>query len=165
MDDAFFGGGSGGDKRGRGTNKTPVLIEASTQGEAVGFARMSVVDHVDQKTVTNIVEKDVKPGETIRTDGWSAYPAVEKLGYRHQPWVDLQPEEIKTVLNWVHTLSSNAKAFLLGTFHGIGKKHLQAYLDEFTYRFNRRQWEGQLFDRVVTACANSTGLTSSELTR
>jgi transposase-like protein len=165
MDDSFFGGGSGGDKRGRGTSKTPVIVEASTHGDAVEFARMQVVEHVDKKSIAEIAQKDVMTGHTISTDGWPAYSVVEELGYQHQPWVNLTPEEIKIFLKWVHTLASNAKAFLLGTFHGIGKKHLQAYLDEFCYRFNRRKWEGQLFDRLVTACANSNGLTYSELTR
>ncbi len=165
MDDSFFGSGTGGDKRGRGTKKTPVIIEASTHKDGVGFARMQVVEHVDKKTVGRIVVEDVAPGQTIRTDGWEAYGVVEEKGYRHQPWVNLTSQEVKIFLKWVHILSSNAKAFLLGTFHGIGKKHLQAYLDEFCYRFNRRQWEGQIFDRLVTACANSKGITFSELTQ
>lgn len=165
MDDAFFGGGSGGDKRGRGTKKTPVVIEASTYKDAVRFARMHVVEHVDGKTIGRIVKADVKEGQTIRTDGWRAYPVVEKKGHRHQRWVNLTPTEIKIFLKWVHILASNSKAFLLGTFHGIGKKHLQSYLDEYCYRFNRREWEGQIFDRLVTACANSKGVTFSELTQ
>lgn len=165
MDDSFFGGGSGGRKRGRGTKKTPVIIEASTYKDAVRFARMHVVEHVDKKTIGRIVETDLKDNQTIRTDGWRAYGVVEKKGHRHQRWVNLTPKEINIFLKWVHTLASNSKAFLLGTFHGIGKKHLQSYLDEFCYRFNRRQWEGQIFDRLVTACANSRGLTFSELTQ
>ena len=165
MDDSFFGGGAGGDKRGRGTKKTPVIIEASTHRDAVGFARMHVVEHVDQKTIGRIVKQDVAPGQTIKTDGWQAYGVVEEKGYGHQRWVGLTPTEVNLFLKWVHTAASNAKSFLLGTFHGIGKKHLQSYLDEFCYRFNRREWEGQIFDRLVTACANSKGITFSELTQ
>ena len=69
------------------------------------------------------------------------------------------------VMKWTHILMPNAKAFILGTSHGIGKKHLQAYLDEFCYRFNRRNWESQLFDRLVTACINSRGVSFAELTQ
>ncbi|MBF0345536.1 MAG: transposase [Nitrospirae bacterium] len=69
-----------------------------------------------------------------------------------------------TVLKWVHILASNAKSFLEGTYHGTAKKHLQRYLDEFCYRLNRRRWEGQLFDRLVTACVSSSGITWTELT-
>jgi len=69
------------------------------------------------------------------------------------------------VFKRVHEIASNANSFLLGTFHGIGEKHLQTYLDEFCFRFNRRRWQGQLFDRLVTACAASKGVTYSELTQ
>lgn len=165
MDDSFFGSGAGGDKKGRGTRKTPVIIEASTHKDAVGFARMHVVEHVDKETIGRIVTEDIVQGQTIKTDGWKAYGVVKERGYNHQQWVNLTPKEVKNSLKWVHIISSNAKAFLLGTFHGIGKKHLQTYLDEFCYRFNRRHWEGQGFDRLVTACANSNGITFSELTQ
>ena len=165
MDESFFGSGAGGDKCGRGTKKTPVIIEASTAEAAVGFARMRVVDHVDKETIAAIVRRDVAEGQTIRTDGWRAYAVVEENGHQHDRRVGLSPKEVKDVLGWVHTLASNAKSYLLGTFHGIGKKHLQGYLDEFCYRFNRRKWEAQIFERLVTACVHSKGITYSELTR
>jgi len=165
MDESFFGSGAGGDKRGRGTEKTPVIVEAATHKDAVSFARMNVVDHVDKKTISKIVRKDIAESQTIRTDGWRAYGVVEDEGHLHQRKAGMSPKELKKFLGWVHTLASNAKSYLLGTFHGIGKKHLQEYLDEFCYRFNRRSWEAQIFDRLVTACANSKGITYSELTR
>ena len=68
-------------------------------------------------------------------------------------------------LPWVHTIISNAKAFVLGTYHGIGPKHLQVYLDEFCYRFNRRFWEDQLFNRMLAACMNCETITFGELTQ
>ena len=60
---------------------------------------------------------------------------------------------------------SNAKSFLLGTYHGIGKKHLQRYFDEFDFRFNRRFWPKQLFPRLVRAVAVSKILGYGDLTR
>ena len=164
IDDAFFGGPSeGGDKRGRGTNKAKVLIEASTNGEAIGFARMRVVQNIDGPTIEKVVANDIAPKQTLRSDGWSAYGVVKGMGHQHDRQVS-NGRKANEVLKWVHILASNAKAFLLGTFHGIGKKHLQAYLDEFCYRFNRRWWEGELFDRLLTACTASKGITFSELT-
>ena len=164
IDDSFFGGGAGGDKRGRGTQKTPVIIEASTNKDAVGFARMRVVKTMDKKTIQKVVIQDVAPNQTIITDGWRAYNVVKENGHQHQIELSSNPKSNKT-LKWVHILASNAKAFLLGTFHGIDKKHLQEYLHEFCYRFNRRFWEDQLFDRLVTACAYSKTITYAELTR
>ena len=59
----------------------------------------------------------------------------------------------------------NAKAFIIGTYHGLGAKHLQAYLDEFCFRFNRRHGEGLLFDRLLNACiSTSSTVTYEELT-
>jgi transposase-like protein len=167
IDESFYGGKKeGGDKRGRGTSKVPVMIEASTfdgkkGGRGIGFARMRVIEHVDGETVEKVVGEDVAAGQKIVTDGWAAYNAVRKLGHEHAPEVS---PGANPALKWVHILAGNSKAFLLGTFHGIGKKHLQSYLDEFCYRFNRRRWEEQLFDRLILACASSTGVTYSELT-
>lgn len=67
-------------------------------------------------------------------------------------------------LRWVHTLISNAKAFIAGTHHGLDKKHLQAYLEEFCYRFNRRVWQPQLFGRLLSACVSGPIVTYAELT-
>jgi len=65
---------------------------------------------------------------------------------------------------WVHTFISNAKAFIAGTFHRLDKKHLQAYLDEFCYRFNRRKWRSQLFNRLLQACISGPITTYAGLT-
>jgi len=168
IDESFYGGKKeGGDKRGRGTKKVPVMIEASTfeggkGGRGLGFARMRVVDRVDSATVERVIGEDVAAGQEIVTDGWSSYNVAGRMGHEHVR--EVSDGEPNAALKWVHILASNSKAFLLGTFHGIGRKHLQSYLDEFCYRFNRRRWEDELFDRLVTACANSSGVTYSELT-
>ncbi len=60
---------------------------------------------------------------------------------------------------------SNAKSFVSGTFHGLDQKHFQGYLDEFCYRFNRRFWEGQLFNRLLAACSGYPPTTYAELTQ
>src|SRR5574342_299577 len=155
IDDTFFGGQKeGGDKRGRGSSKTSVIVEASTNGEGIGYARMTVVDKVDGNTVREIVKADVKEGQTIRSDGFNSYTVVKEEGYEHRKEI-VKGRKAHKVLKWTHILISNAKAFIQGTFHGVDKKHLQAYLDEFFYRFNRRRSENQLFDRLATACISS----------
>jgi len=163
IDDSFFGGSKAeGNKRGRGSSKTVVMVEASTEGKRVDYAKMTVVDQVDGATVKSIVRMDVYGGQTVKSDGFSAYTVLEEEGYRHQREV-LGENNAHKVLKWTHILISNAKAFILGTFHGVGKKHLQAYLNEFCYRFNRRNWESQLFDRLATACVSSNVVSFSEL--
>jgi transposase-like protein len=85
MDDAFFGGPQqGGDKRGRGTSKIPVIVEVSTKGKGVGFARMTVVDHVDGKTISKIVRTDIKENQRIKTDGFRTYNVVKEEGHDHR---------------------------------------------------------------------------------
>ncbi len=73
------------------------------------------------------------------------------------------PEEAHEKLPWVHIAISNAKRFLLGTYHGVSHKYLQAYLDEFCYRFNRRMREGELASRLLTACLVAKPVTLAEL--
>lgn len=138
MDDSFFGSPKeGGDKRGRGSSKTSVIVEASTKGEGIGYAKMTVVNPVDSATIQDLVKTDVKENQIIKTDDFRAYNIVVKSGHKHLREL-VKGKKAHEVLTWTHILISNAKSFILGTFHGIGKKHLQAYLDEFCYRFNRR---------------------------
>ena len=66
-------------------------------------------------------------------------------------------------LPWVHKFISNAKAFLIGTHHGVEAKHLERYLAEYTYRFNRRHDPNGLFARAVTACSLATPITAQAL--
>lgn len=169
IDDAFFSGGSkkGGAKRGRGTSKVPVLVMAATHNDAITFAKMEILDRVDGEHVQHILECHVKPEQKIRSDGLSVFSAVRELGHAHSPEV-VYPKEGSPkydALKWVNILVSNAKAFILGTYHGVRRKHLQRYLNEFCYRFNRRFWEGQGFDRLLLACANAKTTTYAELKR
>jgi transposase-like protein len=162
IDDSFFGRKRGGGKRGRGTTKLNVIVEASTKGEHVSFAKMTVVNNINSTAIRGVIETHVKKSQTIKSDGFRAYSFIRKSGHIHQKEI-VQSKKAHEVLKWTHIIISNAKAFLLGTFHKIGRKHLQAYLDEFCYRFNRRYWESQLFDRLTTACVSYKGINYAEL--
>lgn len=167
VDDAFFNGGvsKGGDKRGRGTNKSPVIVMAAVRDEAITFAKMEVVDTVDSDQIKSVLAEHIAPNQTIRSDGFPAYNAVTEINLTHDKQV-IYPKDGPPrydVLKWVNILVSNAKAFILGTYHGVKKKHLQRYLDEFCYRFNRRFWPGQAFDRLLLACSRSGTVTYAEL--
>ena len=163
IDDSFFGAPAEG-KRGRGSAKTPVIVEASINDDNVRYAKMTVVNRIDGASVKKVIFCDIHENQSIKTDGFKAYEVIGGTGHIHQQYI-VKGRKAHEVMKWTHILVSNAKAFILGTFHGICKKHLQAYLDEFCYRFNRRFWESQLFDRLVTACVNSHGLTYAELTQ
>ena len=167
VDDAFFKGGvnKGGDKRGRGTNKVPVIVMAAVKDEAITFAKMEVVEDVESDAIKSVLEVHVAPGQTVRSDGFPAYNVVKDIGLTHDKQIVYPKHGAPRydVLKWVNILVSNAKAFILGTYHGVQKKHLQRYLDEFCYRFNRRFWPGQAFDRLLLACSRSGPITYAEL--
>ena len=167
VDDAFFKGGvsKGGDKRGRGTDKVPVIVMAAVKDEAITFAKMEVVEDVESDSIKSVLEVHVAPGQTVRSDGFPAYNVVKDIGLTHDKQIVYPKHGAPRydVLKWVNILVSNAKAFILGTYHGVQKKHLQRYLDEFCYRFNRRFWPGQAFDRLLLACSRSGPITYAEL--
>lgn len=165
VDDSYIGGSSnGGDKRGRGTKKIPLLIAASTNGEGIGYAKMQMVESLHAEPVRRFLQAGVTPQQAVRTDGWQSYNVAEELGHAHEV-ERILGRKAHDVLKWVHILASNAKAFIIGTYHGLAGKHLQSYLDEYCFRFNRRNTGGQLFDRLLMACVASRGLTYSELTQ
>ena len=169
VDDAFFNGGvgKGGDKRGRGTSKVPVLVMAATLNDAITFAKMEVLETVDSENLRASLGSHVMPGQSIKSDGYRAYNVVKEMGHEHQGEVIYTKEGPPhyDALRWVNILVSTAKAFILGTYHGVMKKHLQRYLSEFCYRFNRRFWSEQGFDRLLLACANAKTITYADLRR
>ena len=164
IDEAFFGGPGSGGKRGRGSSKSKVLVGISLTDEGKPqFAKMKVVENIDGKTVKKMANENIEPGSTIKSDGYSSYKVLTDSDYKHSPEV-VYNVDVTEVLHWVHIVISNAKAFINGTYHGLGCKHLQKYLDEYCYRFNRRFWENQLFDRLLRACSIGKTTTYSELT-
>ncbi len=137
MDDAFFGGAAKG-RRGRGAaNKTPVLVMVESKGEHAGFIAMQTVESLERPRIETLVKKHIDPAQRLRTDGYKSYAGLTEMGHSHDG-TPVPPKKASEDLPWVHTAISNAKRFLLGTYHGVSHKHLQRYLDEFCYRFNRR---------------------------
>ena len=163
MDEAFFGAPSEGGKRGRGTDKIPVLVSVSlSPEEKPRIARMKVVDTVDGAAVENFLCDHVSKGSEIRTDGLNIYNAVSDIGYTHTRIIYDSKNQPKH-LHWLHIIVSNVKSFIDGTYHGLDKKHLQRYLDEFCYRFNRRWFDNGLFPRLLFACAIAPKITYAEV--
>ena len=100
------------------------------------------------------------------TDGWRSYgKAVRGKDLAHYRVVLKDPKAAGKLLPWVHRVISNAKAVIRGAHRGVSEKHLQAYLSEICYRFNRRFWERELFDRLVKACVSTGSMTYSQLVK
>jgi hypothetical protein len=163
MDETFFGSPTEGGKHGRGTEKTPVLLSVSRSGGGKpGRARKKVVEKATSEAVMEFSEAAVAKGSEVRTDGLHAYRRLAKAGYSLNQ-SKTGPKDESGHLRWVHVVISNAKAFIGGTFHGLGARRLQRYLDEFCYRFNRR-WEPHgIFSRLLDACASAGRITYAEL--
>lgn len=163
MDEGFFGGR----KKGmRGVkHKTPAWVAVEERKNRARFASMKVLPEVTGKAIEAVVKEKVQSGATIKTDGAKQYQRLKKMGrhYGHDPEKVCAGVYAPQELPLVHTLISNAKRFILGTHHGVSSKHLHRYLSEFCYRFNRRYWERQLFDRLITACTNTHTITYQEL--
>ena len=148
MDDGYVGGATHNGKRGRGTGKAKIVVALSkAENGAALFTRMHVVEDVTGKTLQQTVDETVAPGAKIECDGYKSY--------RNLSGVTLNAKKFAPGdLHWLHKVISNLKAFLLGTYHGRCRQ-LQAYLDEFCFRFNRRKTGDQIFSRLARAVATS----------
>jgi len=168
IDEAFFGSPTEGGKRGRGTDKTAVFVSISlTKDGNPEFAKMKVVEveegeSVDGKTALSFANESIVKGSEIRTDGLNIYNVLSKNGYILSQ-KNYDPKNQPEHLHWTHIIISNVKALIEGTFHGLDALHLQRYLNEFCYRFNRRWFTSGIFSRLVNACASSRKITFHEL--
>jgi len=122
---------------------------------------MQVVTDLKGKTIAKFAKNNIADGTTVQTDAYHSYrkPLAEKYQHIYQVF-----DADSDMLKWLHIIVSNAKAFVAGTFHGLGKKHLQSYLDEYCYRFNRRCMGGIIFDRLLLAVTQSAPLRFADLT-
>jgi transposase-like protein len=162
LDDAFFGAPTEGGKRGRGTDQTPVLVGVSLNKQgAPQYVKMQVIPDVKGKTLIEFAKQHIEPGSTISSDAYRSYNVLAEE-YKHQP-IKFNVKDNPDHLKWLHTMISNAKAFIGGTFHGLDSKHFQSYLNEFCFRTNRRQFEGQMFNRLLTACVSTDTVTYGDL--
>ena len=162
LDDTYFGKSKKGGKRGRGTKKTKVVVAVSkTNDGKPRFIKMKVVSNLKSVTIGKFATQNIAESSKIETDAYRSYrkPLAEKYEHRFEVF-----DSSSDMLRWLHTVIGNAKSFVNGTFHGLGDKHLQRYLDEFCYRFNRRYFKNRIFDRLLIAVTCASPLTFAELT-
>ena len=153
FDDMFIGAPTKGKGRGRSTQKARVLVALSLdENGKPQYLKMQVTPDFKRATIKNFTFKNIQSGSTIKSDGCTTYGPVLSTNYNHQPQTFKQN---KHHLHWLHIAISNAKAFVLGTFHGLDKKCLQMYLDEYCYRFSRRYFGADLLERLALAVATS----------
>jgi transposase-like protein/predicted RNA-binding Zn-ribbon protein involved in translation (DUF1610 family) len=146
VDETYVGGKKPG-KRGRGaTGKALVGIAVEDKSEeGIGRIRLVHMEDASSASLTPFVRGVVQPGSTIRTDDWTGYGGLTDSGFGH---VVLPSNKLKLA----HLVAALLKRWLLGTYQGaVRPSHLAYYLDEFTFRFNRRTSasRGKLFYRLV----------------
>lgn len=108
-------------------------------GRYAGRVRLAIANDRSAETLGSFVKNAVEPGTLIITDDWSGYNGLRKDGYDHHAIAQCgDPEVSEEFMPIVHLVFSNLKTWLNGIHHGVSAKHLQAYLNEFTFRFNRR---------------------------
>ena len=130
-------------------------------GRYAGRLRLEIVPNRGARALTTFVEQAVEPGAMVITDAWGGYNSLGARGYQHLPVVEAgRPEVAEEFLPIVHLVFSNLKAWLGGTHHGaISHKHLQTYLNEFTFRFNRRFYPFNAFRSLLGIGTNGEGPT------
>ncbi len=163
VDEAFFGGPRPGPPGRAAANKTTVLVMAEDRGKRPGFVAMTPIEDFTAETTEKAVKAHVAEDQAVRTDGGSNYATLAAEGYAHDG-ATTPAKQASERLPWVHLAISLAKRALLGTFHGVSHKHLDRYLSELTYRFNRRWKEDELPFRLLNACVTAETVTLPELT-
>ena len=129
-------------------------------GRYAGRIRLEVVPDRSAKSLCGFVEAAVEPGAVIVTDAWPAYASLPDRGYRHLPVaVAGEPDMIDDYLPLVHIAFSNLKSWLKGCHHGVSPQHLQAYLNEFAFRFNRRFYPFNSFRSLLGIGGRTAGPT------
>lgn len=153
VDETYVGGvepGKWGRSRG---SKALVVIAAQADGEGIGRIRMRRIPDASSRSLLPFVQEAIEPGSAVISDGWEGYEGLEKLGYKHRPRIIRgSGKTASTLLPRVHRVASLLKRWLLGTHQGaVSPEHLECYLDEFTFRFNRRRARarGLLFYRLL----------------
>lgn len=151
VDEAYIGGESVG-KRGRGAaGKSLVVVVVEVKNNRIGRIRLKRVPDASTESLENAIKLAVDPVSVVNTDGWEGYSGLSRIGYIHEV---VRKDSVigKSLLPRVNRIVALLKRWLLGTYQGrIEHSYLDYYLDEFTFRFNRRTSgsRGKLFYRLV----------------
>ena len=176
VDETYIGGEEHNASTGRGTgNKVLVAIavelrepgkKSKTGLKRLGRVRLAVIPDASKDSLMTFVTDNIETGSDVVTDGWSSYSSLPTLGYKHTVYIQSKKEGDEKILPHVHLVISLLKRWLLGTHQGAASdKHMQAYLEEYAFRFNRRKAakRGLLFYRLLEGAVNSSPLTYSDL--
>jgi len=170
IDESLMGGVNQGGKRGRGADKAIVVIAIEIK-EPKGFGRVRM-GHIPDASGNNLmpfISNVVAPGSTVQTDGWGGYNNLQQNGYVHQKTVQSSSNDPAHVsMPGVHRIASLLKRWILGTHQGsVSREYLQAYLEEFTFRFNRRKSRnrGLVFRKLLEQAVTTAPIIEHDIAR
>lgn len=176
VDETWIGGATRG--LGKGTHNQTLVIAAvevrqretkpgdkqRRGGRYAGRLRMDVMPDRSAKSLCGFIERAVEPGAMIITDAAPSYATLSKRGYEHVPVVEAgDPSVAEEYLPIIHLVFSNLKSWLQGCHHGVSAKHLQAYLNEYTFRFNRHFYPFNAFRSLLGIGGEVASPTYAEL--
>ena len=166
VDETMIGGGETGGKRGRGASKEVVVIAVEVkQTKGLGRIRMRHVPDASAKSLGAFVRETIAAKSILCTDGWNGYNGLSNEYIHRQTILSSSNDPAHIAMPGVHQVASLLKRWLLGTHQGAcSKEHLQSYLEEFTFRFNRRTSHnrGQLFYRLMEQAVATPPVTQED---
>ncbi len=121
-----------------------------------GRIRLAAINDFSAASLHGFMAANIAPDSTAKTDGWPGYPGAPEI--THEPHV-IGTMAAHLVLPWVHRVFSNLKTWALGVYHGLRARHLQSYLDEFVFRFNRRRSRHAAFRSLLAIATKASPLT------
>ncbi len=169
VDETLIGGVDREGKRGRGSQKSIVVIAIELhEPKGFGRVRMRFIPDASSNSLTNFISDVVQPGSTICTDGWRGYNNLESLKYIHKITVmSNSKDQAHVSMPGVHRIAALLKRWILGTHQGsFSADHLQSYLEEYTFRFNRRlsKNRGLVFRRLLEQAVCTSPITENDVT-
>lgn len=166
IDEMLIGGKKKG-KRGRGAEgKILVIIAIEVYEKGTGRVRLSVINDASRKSLNAFIKQNVEKNSIITTDAWTGYVDVTKMKYSHKIINQSKSVDKENLLPSVHKIASLVKRWLLGTHQNfVNQGHLQSYLDEFTFRYNRRKSNnrGKLFETMIYQAMKNKPVKNNEL--
>lgn len=163
VDETYLGGLEEGLRGRQVERKALIAIATQIEGKNIGRIRMKRVPDASAASLQGFIQETIEPGSIIHTDGWTGYSNLENKGYRHKVIVLLNNKKSASdLLPHVHRIASLLKRWLMGTHQGaISHEHLDYYLDEYVFRFNRRksQYRGKLFYRMIQQAVQTPPVT------
>jgi transposase-like protein len=153
VDETYIGGLEEGLRGRQIEKKALIVVAAQVDGKGIGRIRMKRINDASSESLHSFIAFSIEPGSTVHTDGWDGYNGIKAIGYKHKVTVIKHKRSAASdLLPRVHRVVSLLKRWLMGTHQGsVSHEHLDYYLDEFTFRFNRRtsQHRGKLFYRLL----------------